>query len=249
MTALAESLVTLGIRRATVESTSVDDPTAVTVGLGKQTMVARLGLAGVPAPGVGDQVLVAATLDGECFVIGVFGSASTLRVEQRGGTTVLAVDGDLELRAASGSVRIEARDGLELRGGREALIAAGRDGNEGTAFASSLLLRGSGVRVEAPALDATFERAEVTSVDAAISTGTLSVAAKRATQTIGLLEVRANKIIERAKNGFRDVEEQMQTRAGRMRFVAEQTYTLMSKRVLLKAHEDVKVKAEKIYLG
>ena len=207
-------------------------------------------------PRVGERVLVASTLDGECFVLGVFRTEAAndrevrqFQVEQRGAATVLSVEGDLELRAASGSVRIEARDGLDLRGGVETRISAGGALANSKANASTLLMRESGLRIEAPAVDATVETAKMKATEVSVATETMSLIAKKATHTIGLLDVRATRIIERAKNVFRDVEDQMQTRAGRIRVVAEQTYNLMSKRVLVKAHEDVKLKGEKIYLG
>jgi hypothetical protein len=48
---------------------------------------------------------------------------------------------------------------------------------------------------------------------------------------------------------YRDVEGLSQTRAGRLRLVAEEALHLMGRRALVKAREDVKVKGEKIYLA
>ncbi len=57
------------------------------------------------------------------------------------------------------------------------------------------------------------------------------------------------RIVERAKEAWRETEGLSQTRAGRVRMVAEQTLHLLAERTTLKAREDVKVKGEKIYLG
>ena len=48
---------------------------------------------------------------------------------------------------------------------------------------------------------------------------------------------------------YRDATELSQTRAGRMRMVAETTFHILGKRTLIKAEEDVKLKGEKIHLG
>jgi len=63
------------------------------------------------------------------------------------------------------------------------------------------------------------------------------------------LETLADNVIEKAKNVYRTVEGLTQLRTGRLRTLVEATYQLKSKKAFLKADEDFKVKAEKIYLG
>lgn len=124
-------------------------------------------------------------------------------------TVICAPEGDLELRAPHGSVRIIAAEGVEVR-------------------AEALRAKVGEATVEGRSLRATFERVK-----------TLA----------GVVETRAERVIEHAKNVFREAEELSQTRAGRLRFVAERAAHILGQRVLVKAREDVKVKGEKVYLA
>lgn len=124
-------------------------------------------------------------------------------------TVICAPEGDLELRAPHGSVRIIAAEGVEVR-------------------AESLRAKVGEAVVEGSSLRAVFGRVK-----------TLA----------GVIETRAERVIEQAKNVFREAEELSQTRAGRLRFVAEKTVHILGQRALVKAREDVKVKGEKVYLA
>ncbi len=126
-----------------------------------------------------------------------------------GTTVIVAPEGDLELRAPAGKVRISAAEGLELEAG-------------------AVRARVGDVTVEGRSLTATFDRVR---------------------QVVGVLETRAERVLERAKNVFREVEELSQTRAGRLRLVAEKAVHVMGQRALIKAKEDVKVKGDKVYLA
>jgi hypothetical protein len=56
-------------------------------------------------------------------------------------------------------------------------------------------------------------------------------------------------VIERARNVYRDAEELSQTRAGRIKIIAEKTVHVLGQHTLFKAREDVKIKGEKVYLA
>jgi hypothetical protein len=71
---------------------------------------------------------------------------------------------------------------------------------------------------------------------------TLGVRARRA-------EVIVGRLIERAREVYREAEELAETRAGRLRFLAGKTLHFLAERALVKAREDVKIKGEKIYVG
>ncbi len=142
----------------------------------------------------------------------VLDAAGNLLFEHRPaeGLTVISVpQGDLELRAPSGSVRVVAGKRVEVR-------AAEAD-----------------VRVTEARLTA---RQLVSTVD-------------RVREVVGVLETRAERVIERAKNVYRDVEELAQTRAGRVKIIAERTVHVLGQRALLRAREDVKIKGEKVHLA
>ncbi len=120
-----------------------------------------------------------------------------LLVEVRGdGAVVLNVpEGDLELRAERGRVRIEGAEGVHVAGPR--------------------------VTLETPHLR----------------------------QVVGVLETHAKRIVEKARDTYRDVEGISQTRAGQVRIVAKKTFRAIAERLRMRASKDAKVQGEKIYLG
>lgn len=124
-------------------------------------------------------------------------------------TVIVAPEGDLELRAPRGKVKIVAAEGFELD-------------------APTLHAKVGEARVEGRSLSATFDRVK---------------------SAVGVIETRAERIIERAKNSYREVEELSQTRAGRLRLVAEKAVSLLGQRAVVKAKEDVKIKGDKVYLA
>ena len=63
-----------------------------------------------------------------------------------------------------------------------------------------------------------------------------------------LIDDRADRVIERARESYREVEELAQTRAGQVRLVAEKTFRVLAERTLLKARRDMILKGETIYL-
>jgi len=124
-------------------------------------------------------------------------------------TVIVAPDGDLELRAPRGKVKIVAGEGFVLE--TPSVQAAVGD-----------------ARIEGRTLQSTFERVKTAA---------------------GVMETTAGRILERAKNVYREVEELSQTRAGRLRLVAEKTVSLLGQRAVVKAKEDVKIKGDKVYLA
>ena len=66
---------------------------------------------------------------------------------------------------------------------------------------------------------------------------------------VGKIETVAIRIIERAKNVYRHVEELQQTRANRVRTLVEGSYQLNSETSYIKAKKNVNIDGEKIHLG
>jgi hypothetical protein len=63
------------------------------------------------------------------------------------------------------------------------------------------------------------------------------------------LEVSAGRILERAREAYRDVEELLQTRAGRVRAVIEDAYHLQARRTSIASKEDTSIDGKKVLLG
>jgi len=143
-------------------------------------------------------VEAALTREGGSDVLSVHDARGKLLFEWReeSRTTVISVpEGDLELRAEQGRVKLMGAEGVEVSG---------------------------------PLFEIRTERLR---------------------QIVKRLETKADRIVERARRSYREVEELAQTRAGSLRLVAEDTARLLGKRLRFKAREDAKVKAEKIYLA
>jgi hypothetical protein len=166
---------------------------------------------------VDDLVLVArAPLEG-AFVLAV------LRREGSRGTTV-AVSGDLDVRLASGRLRLAAQEGVDLVSAREVSVVAGGlrvNAAEGHVVLQSLSFLGDAVRAEidrvklfAQSFDAVLER-----------------------------------FSQRVQRSYRTVAETDQLRAQRIDYTAEKTMHLHGEHALVTADELVKVDAEQIHLG
>lgn len=65
----------------------------------------------------------------------------------------------------------------------------------------------------------------------------------------GRIELRADRIFERARDLYRDVEGLLQTRAERVRTLATGAYQLFAKRVNVQAEEDAAVDGKRVLLG
>jgi len=112
------------------------------------------------------------------------------------GTVVLHVaEGDLELRARKGRVRIEGSEGVHIAGPQ--------------------------VTVETPHLR----------------------------QIIGVLETHARRIVEKAKDSYRDVEGVSHLSAKQVQIKAKKTFRAIAERLRMRAKKEAKIQAEKIYLG
>jgi len=97
--------------------------------------------------------------------------------------------------------------------------------------------------------DVRAERGRVEVDDASFRAASLKTAIERVKQVVGVAELTATRIVQRAKNVYRDVAELDQTRAGRLRLIAKESARLVGRRTLLKAEQDVSIKGEKIYLA
>ncbi len=171
------------------------------------------------------------------------GSAATIeegRLTVRDGDGALLFEYDPEGKRAvvhvpTGDLAIAADRGkVELRGA------------EGVVLRSDV----GAVDVEAPVLRAGVGLVDVDVDDEATFTArALRTTVDRLRQRVELVEVTAGRIVERARESYRDVQDLAQTRAGRIRFVADKTFHVLGTRTLLKARKDLKLKGDKIHLG
>jgi hypothetical protein len=170
-----------------------------------------------------------------------------------GRSVVYAEAGKVELRAPAGDLDVTTQGALRLRAGKGVEIEAPSvrvtTVPEGDDPASRLALGALGIEVQGRALDATVGRASLATGEARLVAQAIAITVETATQVAGIVELRAERIIERVKDAYREVEDLAQTRAGSLRLVVEDTFRLLGKRAFLKTEEDMKLKAERIHLG
>lgn len=192
----------------------------------------------VPAyvPRVGDRVL--AFVDEGAFVIGVLPARVSLVEEVLDEAARRDAEGPVEVRDRRGALLFAydpATDRATLHvpdGDLELSVPEGR---------LSLKAR-DGVRVQSGEVEVLAGRLRV---DARTVEGTVD----RVKQVVQVLDLRAGRIVERAREVYREVEGLSQTRAGRLRLVAQKAAQLVGENVLLKARDRMKVKGERIHLA
>jgi len=169
------------------------------------------------------------------------------------GRSVIHASGDLGLRAegnidlaAAGAVRVRAGTNVEIVGaGDVALAAEDLDGER----RSAISMREGVMGVTTERLAAKIDRADMTLGESNLVVGTIRTVARRMKLEVGVIETKAERIVERAQESWRETEGLSQTRAGRLRLVAKGAFQAIGQQALLKAREGVKIKGEKIYLA
>ena len=156
-------------------------------------------------------------------------------------------------------VEAETQERLSLRSGAEAVLVRGADGDtlsvRDARGRTLLVLRetdgGAVLSVEGD-LELRSERGRVRIVGAEgveLQGKLISVAGERLRHAVAVLETHAGRILERARDAYREVDGLSQLRAGHLRMVARDTFRAFADRLRMKAKKDAKIDGEKIYLG
>ncbi len=169
------------------------------------------------------------------------------------GTGSLRMPGNLRLESLAGSIDLVARDGVRCVAGGEVSLRG--------ATAASLTVGGragetAGLRVDArrtvlagDTLVAAAKEAEVHFQKARYLGKVFNATVERAETLYGELTTRADTLVERATNAFRQVEELHQLHAGRLRTLVEGGMRLEGGHVVMRAKEEVHIDGEHINLG
>lgn len=225
---------------------------------------ARLAVVGAYAPRAGDQVLVLGDGRDQRYVVGVLRALRetepvlegvAIERDEAAGTTRLVVgQGDLELSAPSGRVRLSGAGGVVVESAAEvalrstqavSLECAGADGRT----RSGLRLEGDVGELRAGVLATRAAHLRVLAEDVTVAAARLDTHIERLRRRVGRLETDAEEIVERAKTSYREVEGLAQTRAGRLRLVARGALTALAERAKLKAERVFAIDGESIHLG
>jgi hypothetical protein len=161
--------------------------------------------------------------------------------------------GDLELSVPQGALRMRARDGvaietsgdLSLRGGRRVELEASR----GTGPASRIAMQPGELTLVGSVITAAADRAELLASRIGVKGHQLESHVDRVRSVAKVIEVRAGRIVERAKDTYREVSGLSQTRAGRLKLVAQKAAQIVGENTLVKARDRMKIKGERIHLA
>ena len=170
---------------------------------------------------------------------------------EAGRAELRAPDGDLLLEAPAGRVVVRAGLDVELSGGRDVAIDAGR----------SLSARGGEVgtpqlTLEAEATRVRGERLEVEAAVAEARIGRVSLAARQLATTVANVahnverwELRAQALVETTRTSLREAVELAEQRAGRVRTLVEGLHALFSRRNVQISDEDTSIDGRRVLLG
>ena len=136
-----------------------------------------------------------------------------------------------ELRLSGRSVRVEAERSLVMSAGDTAISAQPRH--------LSLL---------AEEIAVTSQQTSWTTKGFRLVGDVVETRARRIVQRAEEMESRARLLVEKTWQSLREAEDLAQTKAQRVRLVAEDTLRAFGRRTLLKAREDMKLRGERIYL-
>jgi hypothetical protein len=82
-----------------------------------------------------------------------------------------------------------------------------------------------------------------------LRTARVETIANEIASVVGKVELRAERIVERAVDVYRDVEGTLQTRAGRMRTLVEDAFRLFARRTDVRSREDTAIDGKRVLLG
>ncbi|MGK3981859.1 DUF3540 domain-containing protein [Sorangium sp. So ce136] len=168
-----------------------------------------------------------------------------------GAARIAAPAGDLTLAAPRGKVVVEAATDVELRARRDVRHRAGRrvacEAGEGGE--PGLVVERAAVRVAAAAVDVTSERASLHTTEAAVLAERIATTAAQIATTAGRMEIQAERLIERAKDAYREVDGLLQIRARRARSLIREAYQLVSERTSMVSKKETSIDGERVLLG
>ena len=168
-------------------------------------------------PRPGDRVLISEAPSEKCYVLSILE-----RPEE--GPSTLSFDGDVELKAASGRIRVAAKEGIDI-------VSAGE------------------TQLISPSLTVSTLDAEVTALQLSFF-GTLF---QGQIDRIKLMGQTCDSVFERvsqkAKRSYRRIEELEHVAAGQLTCQVKKLLSLRGKYSVLTAEEDVRIDGDKILMG
>jgi Protein of unknown function (DUF3540) len=194
---------------------------------GDRVLITREGVAGyvigvlraAPVAAISTPDGASASVEGEVISVRNREGRMVVAFDASSGELRIASDADLRLSAPAGRVVLESGSDVEIAASGRVVERAGE--TEVIVERSGVSIRGKSVLLEA--------------VEAAIEAGTY--------------ELRAGRLVERATDAFRTVEELFETRTKHARTLVERTFELLARRTTVASEEDTRVEGKRVLLG
>ena len=166
---------------------------------------------------------------------------------EKGEAVIFAARGDLKLSAPAGRVLIEGRD-VAVQAARDLGLNAPRRVTVGT-DQSHLAFEGEKAKLQTTELGENAKKARLAVGDAEVLARQIVTSAERIATKVTRYELEAERLVEKAKDAFRDVTGLAQTRIGRAKTVVREVFSLRSKRSVFKSEQETKIDGSKVLLG
>jgi hypothetical protein len=162
----------------------------------------------------------------------------------KGDLSLTALEGDIELISGK-HIKAKSLGGIMLESATAAQLRVASDEEN----QSSITLSAKGMLLSSKGLGFRAEKAEINIDNSRFKGKTFNAVLDRSKLVVEKIETTANRIIEKAINVYRQVEELQQTRANRVRTMVKGSYQLSSETTYIKAEKHVNIDGEKIHLG
>jgi hypothetical protein len=169
-----------------------------------------------------------------------------------GAAEVSAPSRDLTLSAPNGAVVIQAATDVTIEATRDLAHHAGRRLEARAGAAESV----AQLRIDPKTTQVTSERLHVDARSSRLATGeatllarTIATTAESLAVNVGRYELEATRIVEKARDAFRDVADLLQQRIGRARVIVDETYTLHTQRTVMESKDETTIDGKKILIG
>jgi len=169
-----------------------------------------------------------------------------------GAAEVSAPSRDLKLSAPHGAVVIEAATDVSIDAARDLIHRAGRrvDVRAGDAgSAPQLRIEPATTHLKAERLQVEARQTRVATGEATLLARTLATTAESLATNVERYELTATRVVEKARDVFRDVADLLQQRIGRARVVVDDSYALYSRRTVMESTEETSIDGKKILIG
>lgn len=169
-----------------------------------------------------------------------------------GAAEISAPNGDLTLAAPRGAVHVRSALDVSIESGRDVTTKAARRVRvESTAVGTGSILELTPQRchLSAPKLDIEAHRARMVAGKVALIARAVETTANNLATHVERYELRADRLVQRARDSFREVLGLSEESLGRVKSVVKGAYVLSTKRTTMRSRKETTVDGRKILLG